>query len=89
MPGITGPSARSRRGKRTVTQIQPLEETDRLEELASMLRGEVARRNDATRSRRHAGGGSPLLVKVVGSRSEPVVPLAERADHFRQCLGLI
>src|SRR6185437_10694431 len=31
---------KSRRGKRTVTQIQLLEEPERLEELASMLRGE-------------------------------------------------
>src|SRR5262249_57980903 len=31
----------SRRGKRTVTEIQQLEERERLEELASMLRGEA------------------------------------------------
>ncbi len=38
---------KSRRGKRTVTQIQLLEEPERLEELASMLRGEA--RGETTR----------------------------------------
>jgi DNA repair protein RecN (Recombination protein N) len=38
---------KSRRGKRTVTQIQLLEESERLEELASMLRGEA--RGETTR----------------------------------------
>ncbi|HWG46700.1 MAG TPA: DNA repair protein RecN [Gemmataceae bacterium] len=38
---------KSRRGKRTVTQIQLLEEPERLEELASMLRGES--RGETTR----------------------------------------
>ena len=38
---------KSRRGKRTVTQIQLLEEGERLEELASMLRGEA--RGETTR----------------------------------------
>jgi DNA repair protein RecN (Recombination protein N) len=38
---------KSRQGKRTVTQIFPLEEADRLEELASMLRGEA--RGETTR----------------------------------------
>jgi DNA repair protein RecN (Recombination protein N) len=38
---------KSRRGKRTVTQIQLLEENERLEELASMLRGES--RSETTR----------------------------------------
>jgi DNA repair protein RecN (Recombination protein N) len=38
---------KSRRGSRTVTQIAPLAETDRLEELASMLRGEA--RTETTR----------------------------------------
>jgi DNA repair protein RecN (Recombination protein N) len=38
---------KSRRGKRTVTEIQLLEESDRLEELASMLRGEA--RGETTR----------------------------------------
>jgi DNA repair protein RecN (Recombination protein N) len=38
---------KSRRGKRTITQIQLLEEPERLEELASMLRGES--RGETTR----------------------------------------
>jgi DNA repair protein RecN (Recombination protein N) len=38
---------KSRRGKRTVTQIHPLRDEDRLEELASMLRGEA--RGETTR----------------------------------------
>jgi DNA repair protein RecN (Recombination protein N) len=38
---------KGRRGKRTITQIQPLQEADRLEELASMLRGEA--RGETTR----------------------------------------
>jgi DNA repair protein RecN (Recombination protein N) len=38
---------KSRRGSRTVTQIHSLEEADRLEELASMLRGEA--RGETTR----------------------------------------
>jgi DNA repair protein RecN (Recombination protein N) len=38
---------KSRRGKRTITQIQLLEENERLEELASMLRGEA--RGETTR----------------------------------------
>ncbi|MHB1421784.1 MAG: DNA repair protein RecN [Gemmataceae bacterium] len=38
---------KSRRGKRTVTRIQLLEESERLEELASMLRGEA--RGETTR----------------------------------------
>src|SRR5262249_31950731 len=38
---------KNKRGKRTVTQIQPLKEADRLEELASMLRGEA--RGETTR----------------------------------------
>ncbi len=38
---------KSRRGKRTITQIQLLEENERLEELASMLRG--AARGETTR----------------------------------------
>jgi DNA repair protein RecN (Recombination protein N) len=38
---------KSRRGSRTVTQIQALEEAQRLEELASMLRGES--RGETTR----------------------------------------
>jgi DNA repair protein RecN (Recombination protein N) len=38
---------KERRGKRTVTTIQPLAEEDRLEELASMLRGEA--RGETTR----------------------------------------
>ncbi|HEY7310135.1 MAG TPA: DNA repair protein RecN [Gemmataceae bacterium] len=38
---------KSRRGKRTVTQIQLLEDAERLEELASMLRGEA--RGETTR----------------------------------------
>ncbi len=38
---------KTRRGKRTVTQIQLLEESERLEELASMLRGEA--RGETTR----------------------------------------
>jgi DNA repair protein RecN (Recombination protein N) len=38
---------KSRRGSRTVTRIQPLEEGERLEELASMLRGEA--RGETTR----------------------------------------
>jgi DNA repair protein RecN (Recombination protein N) len=38
---------KSRRGKRTITQIQLLEESERLEELASMLRGEA--RGETTR----------------------------------------
>ena len=38
---------KTRRGKRTVTQIQLLEEAERLEELASMLRGEA--RGETTR----------------------------------------
>lgn len=38
---------KSRRGKRTITQIQLLEDTERLEELASMLRGEA--RGETTR----------------------------------------
>jgi DNA repair protein RecN (Recombination protein N) len=38
---------KSKRGGRTVTQIAPLEDSDRLEELASMLRGEA--RSDTTR----------------------------------------
>jgi DNA repair protein RecN (Recombination protein N) len=38
---------KNRRGGRTVTQITPLAEPDRLEELASMLRGEA--RSDTTR----------------------------------------
>ncbi len=38
---------KSKRGSRTVTQILPLAESDRLEELASMLRGES--RGDTTR----------------------------------------
>jgi DNA repair protein RecN (Recombination protein N) len=38
---------KSRRGKRTVTEIQLLEESERLEELASMLRGEA--RGETTR----------------------------------------
>ncbi len=38
---------KSRRGKRTVTEIQLLEERERLEELASMLRGEA--RGETTR----------------------------------------
>jgi DNA repair protein RecN (Recombination protein N) len=38
---------KAKRGKRTVTTIQHLEESDRLEELASMLRGEA--RGETTR----------------------------------------
>ena len=38
---------KARRGKRTVTQIQYLDESERLEELASMLRGEA--RGETTR----------------------------------------
>ena len=38
---------KARRGKRTVTQIQMLEDSERLEELASMLRGEA--RGETTR----------------------------------------
>jgi DNA repair protein RecN (Recombination protein N) len=38
---------KARRGKRTVTQIQVLEDSERLEELASMLRGEA--RGETTR----------------------------------------
>jgi DNA repair protein RecN (Recombination protein N) len=38
---------KTRRGNRTITQIQPLQDGDRLEELASMLRG--ASRGETTR----------------------------------------
>jgi DNA repair protein RecN (Recombination protein N) len=43
---------KSRQGKRTVTQIQPLQEAERLEELASMLRGEA--RGETTRKEAQA-----------------------------------
>ena len=46
---------KGRRGKRTITRIHLLEDSERLEELASMLHSQEHRRNDAARGRRHAG----------------------------------
>ena len=49
---------KTRRGGRTLTQIQELKEDERLEELASMMRGASRGEDDAPGSGRHVRGGA-------------------------------
>jgi len=61
MLGTNGRS-QGRKGKRTATVIEHLDEAARLDELASMLRGQRPRRNDPQGSRGDAGGRPQTLV---------------------------